>query len=93
MSLSKQKQYELHQMLIQGKSYTTIVTQLSISHPTVAKYKKKMGLLITPNKGGHPHLISKKDHCCIVHSIQSGHVDSAPEAKRLLKLNVSNQTV
>ena len=93
MSLSKQQQHELHQMLVQGKSYAAIAAQLFISRSTVAKYKKKMGLLITPNKGGRPRLISEKDRRRIVHSIRSGRVDTAPEAKKLLSLHVSDQTV
>jgi hypothetical protein len=80
-------------MLIQGKSYSAIATQLYISCPTVTKYKKKMGLLITPNKSGWSCLIPEKYHCHDVHSIQSGHIDTAPEAKRLLALMVSNQMV
>jgi transposase len=93
MPLTKQIQFELHQMLLQGKSYATIATQLSISHPTIAKYKKKLGLSITPNKGGWPCLISKKDRHRLVHSIWYGQVDTAPQAKQLLGLNVSNQMV
>src|SRR4051812_40858068 len=93
MSLSRQIQLELRQMLIQGKSYAAIATQLSISPSTIAKYKKKLGLHIIPNQAGRPRLISEKDRRRIVHSILSGRVDTAPDAKKLLGLNVCNQTV
>ena len=93
MSLSKQLQLELHHLLLKGKSYTTISKQLSISHSTISKYCKRLNIILIPNKGGRPTKISAKDQHWLVHSIMSGHVDTASEAKCLLGLNVSNQTV
>lgn len=93
MALPKQTQFELREMLLQRKSYSSIVNQLSISLSTISKYKKIFKISTPPNKGGRKPLISEKDRRRIVHSILSGRVDTAPEVKRLLELNVSTQTV
>lgn len=93
MSLSLQRQTELKDMLLKRESYTSIARKYSISRSTITKYKKKLRISVLPNKGGRPRLINDKAHCHLVHCIMSGRVNTAAEAKRVLGINASTQTV
>ncbi|CCA75761.1 related to transposase-Wolbachia endosymbiont of Drosophila ananassae, partial [Serendipita indica DSM 11827] len=86
-------QFELRALLLKGISFTAIARQLDLSLSTVSKYRRVFGIALVQRKGGRPALINDKYHRRIVAAIRSGHADTVPEAKQLLGLCCSNQTV
>lgn len=93
MVVSEHVQKRIGELLSQGKAYSEIATQLSISPSTISKYKRLLKIEVKPNRAGRPRTINARDRRQLVTAILSGRVDTAPEAKRLLALNVSNQTI
>ena len=92
MRLSRD-QRKLLRELLQELPYASIARQLKISRSTITKYKNLFKIKLKPRPGGRPRLISEPLRRRLIHSILSGRVNTAPEAKRLLGLTVSNQTV
>jgi transposase len=93
MSLSKSQQLELRQMFLDGKTYTQIRQHFHFAPSTISKYRKKLGIDLKTAPGGRPRKLSAKEERRIVTTIMSGKADTAPQARRLLGLGVSNQTV
>jgi transposase len=93
MSLPKSQQAELHQMLLDGKSYSKIHAVIPIAPSTITKYRKKFGIPPQTAKSGRPRKLTDKDKRRILTTVLSGKVDTAAEARRHLGLGVCDQTV
>ncbi|PVF90851.1 hypothetical protein CPB86DRAFT_720469, partial [Serendipita vermifera] len=71
-------------MLLDDKSYTSIVKQLHISRGVISKYRRIFGIPPKTGKGGRPAKLTPHDRRLLVRTITSGKADTAPEVKRAL---------